>query len=71
MNLEDKMLGTCQLTAVNQGLKNIYDGTKTALHSKLRTLFEPLRSLIRAWSKNKVCCTPLKLQLLLKVKLHH
>jgi hypothetical protein len=36
---------------------------KTALHSNLRALFEPLRGGIRAWSKNKVCCTPLKLKL--------
>ena len=43
---------------------------KGALYSNLRPLFEPLRSWIRAWSKNKVCCTPLKLQHLFKVKLH-
>jgi hypothetical protein len=35
----------------------------------LNPLFETLRSQIKAWSKNKVSFTPLKLQLLLKVKL--
>ena len=48
----------------------IFLRSKGALHSNLRPLFEPLRSWIRSWSKNKVCCTPLKIQLLLKVKLH-
>ena len=65
MNLEHKMSQTYQLTAVNQGLK-YFRGAKTALHSNLRPLYE----IPRSWSKNKVCCTPLKLQLLFKVQLH-
>ena len=42
MNLEDKNVTTCQLAVVNQGLKNISEA-KTALHSDLKPLLEPLR----------------------------
>ena len=57
---------------VNSMLPNrdkYFKGPKTALHSKLRPLYETLRSWIRSWSKNKVYSTPLELQLLFKVKL--
>ena len=43
MNLEDKISQTYQLTAVNQGLRNISEA-KTALHPNSGPLYETLRS---------------------------
>ena len=42
MNLEDKNVTTCELSVADQGLRNISEA-KTALHSDLKPLFEPLR----------------------------
>ena len=41
---EDKNSQTCPLAVVNQGLRNISESSKGALHSNLRPLFKPLRS---------------------------
>ena len=69
MNLEDKCHKHINSQLSIRDLE-IFQGAKGALHSNLRPLYETLRSLIRSWSKNKVCRTLLKLQLLFMVKLH-
>ena len=53
-----------------QGLWKIYREPKIAADSIFKPLFDLVPSWPGSWSKNKVCSTLLKLQLLFKVQLH-
>ena len=60
----------CQLVVVHRELRIFFWEPKTAADS----IFKPQFDLVSSWSgpcsKNKVCSTPLKLQLLFKLQLH-